>query len=100
LKLVLLRYTELSALSLDAAARKLMNTLFSQSAPCHPPNANTEAVATRRDKILRLQTWFSGDDSKAAPQGPLRPSRVHFEQRDLLHVRWNKQEGWKFQHSR
>jgi len=29
-----------------------------------------------------------------------RDCRVRYEQRDLLHVRWNKQEGWKFQRSR
>jgi len=46
--------------ALHAAARKLTGNLFSQSAPWHPPNANAEAVATHRDKILRLQIGSAG----------------------------------------
>jgi hypothetical protein len=41
-------------------ARKLTGALFSQSAPCHPPNARAEAVATHREKILRLQIGSAG----------------------------------------
>ena len=57
---MLLRYTNLSALVIDAPARKLTGALFSQSAPYHPPNADAEAVATHREKILRFPSWLAG----------------------------------------
>jgi hypothetical protein len=60
LELALLRYAKFSALFIDAPARKLTGALFSQSAPCHPPNARAEAVATHRKKILRLQIGSAG----------------------------------------
>ena len=31
-----------------------------KSAPCHPPNAKAEAVATHREKILRFPSWLAG----------------------------------------
>ena len=42
------------------SARKLTGALFSQSAPYHPPNADAEAVATHREKILRFPSWLAG----------------------------------------